>query len=84
MTFYVYILESLKDGTYYIGSTNNLKDRINRHNQGRVKYTKPKRPWKLVYSEEHPDRSRAANREYAIKNHKRRAFIETPIKGFQV
>jgi putative endonuclease len=76
MSYYVYILESLKDKTYYVGSTNNLKDRIERHNQGRVNYTKPRRPWKLVYSEEHPDRSGAALRESEIKAHKRRAFIE--------
>ena len=75
MPFYVYILQSLKDKTYYVGSTSNLKDRVERHNQGRVNYTKPKRPWKLVYSEEHPDRSSAAKRESSIKVHKRRAFI---------
>ena len=83
MTFSVYILESLKDGTYYVGSTNNLEDRLKRHNDGRVAYTKSKRPWKLVYSEEHPDRSSAAKREYEIKKHKRREFIETLIKGSQ-
>ena len=80
MPYYVYILESLKDRTYYVGSTNNLEDRIERHNEGRVAYTKPKRPWKLVYSEEHPDRSSAAKSEYKIKAHKRRSFIETLIK----
>ena len=83
MTFSVYILESLKDGTYYVGSTNNLEDRLKRHNDGRVAYTKSKRPWKLVYSEEHPDRSSAAKREYEIKKHKRREFIEILIKGSQ-
>jgi putative endonuclease len=83
MPFYVYILQSLKDKTYYVGSTSNLKDRVERHNQGRVNYTKPKRPWKLVYTEEHPDRSSAAKRESSIKAHKRRAFIETLIKESQ-
>jgi len=80
MSYYVYILESLKDKTYYVGSTSNLKDRVDRHNQGRVNYTKPRRPWKLVYSEETPDRSSAAKRESEIKAHKRRAFIEVLIK----
>jgi len=76
MPYYVYILESLKDGSDYVGLTNNLEDRLRRHNEGRVAYTKPRRPWKLVYSEEHPDRSSAAKRESEIKAHKRRAFIE--------
>jgi putative endonuclease len=83
MTFSVYILKSLKDGSYYVGSTNNLEDRFKRHNEGRVAYTKPRRPWKLVYSEEHPDRSSAARRENEIKAHKRSAFIETLIKSSQ-
>ena len=84
MTFSVYILESLKDGSYYVGLTNNLEDRLKRHNEGRVAYTKLKRPWKLIYSEEYPDRSSAAKREYGIKKHKRREFIEALIKNFQM
>jgi len=72
MPYSVYILESLKDKTYYIGSTQNLESRLKRHNEGRVAYTKPKRPWKLIYSEEHPDRSSAAKKEYEIKKHKSR------------
>ena len=80
MTFSIYILKSLKDGSYYVGSTNNLEDRFKRHNEGRVASTKPRRPWKLVYSEEHPDRSSAAKRENEIKAHKRRAFIEALIE----
>ena len=76
MPFYVYILQSLKDGAYYVGSTSNLEDRIERHNQGRSTYTKAKRPWKLVYSERHPNRSSAVRREQEIKQKKRTGFIE--------
>ncbi len=84
MIFSIYILKSLKDGSYYVGSTNNLEDRFKRHNEGRVASTKPRRPWKLVYSEEHPDRPSAVKRENEIKTHKRRAFIETLIKSSQM
>ena len=83
MPYFVYILQSLKDKTYYIGSTQDLNSRIERHNQGRVSYTKPRCPWKLVYFEEHPDRSSAAKRETEIKAHKRRIFIEALIKNFK-
>ena len=76
MAFYVYILKSVKDGSYYIGSTNNLADRIERHNQDRSRYTKDKRPWKLVYHEEFPDRSSALKGEKRIKRQKRKGFIE--------
>ena len=76
MAFYVYIIQSLKDGSYYIGSTQNLEERLARHNQGRSKYTKSKRPWELVYYEEHPDRSNALKRESRIKRQKSREAIE--------
>ena len=42
MPYYVYILQSEKDGTYYIGSTQDLDERLKRHNEGRSKYTKTK------------------------------------------
>ncbi|MBW1641779.1 MAG: GIY-YIG nuclease family protein, partial [Deltaproteobacteria bacterium] len=58
------ILRSFKDGTYYVGSTQDLESRIERYNQDRTKYTKPKRRWELVYPEEHPDRSSAVKREF--------------------
>ncbi|MBN1906536.1 MAG: GIY-YIG nuclease family protein [Deltaproteobacteria bacterium] len=67
MPYYVYILQSELDGTYYVGSTRNIEDRLERHNQGRSLYTKTKRPWKLVYSEEYSDRASACNREKYIK-----------------
>ncbi len=84
MNYFVYILESVKDKTYYVGSTNDLIDRFERHNEGRVNYTKSRKPWKLVYFEEHSSRSSAAKREYEIKKHKSREFIETLIKSSQM
>ena len=80
MPYSVYILKSLKDGSYYIGSTNNLDDRIERHNQGRSKYTKPKRPWQLVYCEEFASRSEAQKREMEIKNRKSKDFIDNLVE----
>jgi len=38
--FYIYILQSLKDNTYYIGHTSNLKEWLKRHNQVKARYTK--------------------------------------------
>jgi putative endonuclease len=80
MPYYVYILKSLKDKTFYVGSTQNLESRLKRHNAGRVASTKSRRFWKLVYSEEHPTRSGATKRETEIKSHKRRAYIEALIQ----
>ena len=80
MTYYLYIIQSAMDDSFYIGSTQNLDERLTRHNQGRSKFTKTKCPWHLVYFEEHPDRSSAMKREYAIKRKKSKDYIESLIK----
>lgn len=75
--YYVYLLQSQRDGQYYIGHTNNLKKRLREHNSGRVKSTKPRRPFVLVGYEIFPNRSAARYREHDLKQHsdKKRAFI---------
>jgi putative endonuclease len=65
--FYVYIIESIRYGTYYIGQTNNLPERLRRHNNGIVKSTKSRKPYRLCYFEEFDTRSEAMFREYEIK-----------------
>ena len=77
---YTYILASVKDNSYYIGSTNNLKNRIEYHNEGRSKYTKLKKPWNLIYFEEFSSLSLARKREKQIKSWKSREAIERLIK----
>ncbi|MES0364136.1 MAG: GIY-YIG nuclease family protein [Desulfobacteria bacterium] len=79
MVYFVYILQSLKDGSYYVGSTQDLDSRLERHNQGRSKYTKAKKPWELVFREEHPDRSSTIKRESEIKRRKSSQFIESLV-----
>ena len=64
---YTYIL-LCKDGTLYTGWTNDLKKRVKAHNLGKgAKYTKSRRPVKLVYYEEFPTKKEAMKREYTIK-----------------
>jgi putative endonuclease len=48
MPFYVYILESLKDGSLYIGSSGNVAARLQRHNSGQTRYTSRKLPWRIL------------------------------------
>jgi putative endonuclease len=81
MSYFVYVIKSEIDGSYYIGSTQDLTERLDRHNQGRSLYTKAKRPWKLVYKEEHPDRAKAVRRENEIKTRKRKDYIQKLIKS---
>ena len=63
------------DNTLYTGITTNLKRREAEHNTSDkgAKYTRIRRPVKLVYSEEHTDRSTASKREYYIKKKMTRA-----------
>ena len=48
--FYIYVLESLKNKTLYIGYTTDLAKRCKEHNQGLTISTKRYRPWKLIYT----------------------------------
>ncbi|PLX25740.1 endonuclease [Candidatus Parcubacteria bacterium] len=66
----VYILQSIQYGRYYIGHTNNLVDRLHRHNKGYVKSTKKFVPWKLIYFENYNTKSEACMREIEIKSYK--------------
>ena len=64
---YCYIVECA-DGTYYTGWAIDPEKRVQIHNKGRgAKYTRTRRPVKLVYVEEQPDRVSAMKRERAIK-----------------
>ncbi|MBS4044199.1 MAG: GIY-YIG nuclease family protein [Chitinophagaceae bacterium] len=82
-TFFIYILQSKKDGSYYVGQTNNLTVRINQHNAGLSKYTSSKRPLDLVYYEIFETRSEAIKREIEIKKKKSRVYIENLILNFK-
>jgi len=80
MKGYVYILESTKNGSYYIGSTADLSKRFNEHNGGRVKSTRYKRPYKLVFSCQFTDIKLAREAETKLKSWKRRDFVAKNIK----
>ncbi len=56
------------DGSYYTGYTNDLKKRLAAHNAGKgAKYTKSRRPVRLIYQENFDNKKDALKREYAIK-----------------
>ncbi len=72
--YYVYMVKCA-DNTLYTGIATELERRIEEHNDSDkgAKYTRVRRPVRLVYSEEHPDRSAASKREYEIKKKMSRA-----------
>ncbi|MDP3245317.1 MAG: GIY-YIG nuclease family protein [bacterium] len=69
--FYVYILKSIKDSDFYTGSTDDLKKRFLEHNNGLVKSTKMRRPFKLVYYEAYSAEQDARLREARLKQRSR-------------
>ncbi|PIP50495.1 MAG: endonuclease [Candidatus Brennerbacteria bacterium CG11_big_fil_rev_8_21_14_0_20_43_10] len=75
--FYVYVLKSLSHSNFYIGSSENPEKRLNKeHNMGKVRYTKGRRPWILVYKERYLTRSEARKRELFLKSGKGRKFLD--------
>ncbi len=66
--WFVYIVEC-SDKSLYTGITVDLDRRVLEHNTSNkgAKYTRPRRPVQLVYSETYEDRSSASKRESAIK-----------------
>ncbi|MFH1656564.1 MAG: GIY-YIG nuclease family protein [Candidatus Nealsonbacteria bacterium] len=65
--FFVYILQSKKDKSIYIGCSNDLRERFKKHNLGFVKSTKSKIPFALVYYEAYASRQDAFKREHNLK-----------------
>ncbi len=68
MFFYIYVLQSQKNKRFYIGFTDNLKKRIEKHNRGEVYWTKRHIPWKLMYFEGYRSKIDALNREKNLKH----------------
>ena len=66
--YYIYILQSQKDKRTYVGYTNNLEERLKKHNSGQVKSTKHRQPLKLLFSEEFETSPEARKRELYWKN----------------
>jgi predicted GIY-YIG superfamily endonuclease len=65
------------DGTLYTGITNDLRRRIDQHNNGTAsRYTRSRLPVALVYREECRDKSGALKKEYRVKSLSRRAKEE--------
>lgn len=73
--YYVYVLKSKKDNNMYIGSTNNLKRRMEKHNNGLIYSTKLRKPFILVYYEAYSSERDTRKREANLKL-RSRAFAQ--------
>lgn len=86
MAYHVYILKCA-DGSYYVGQTENLQQRLAKHQSGTAsQYTSTRLPVSLVYSESLPTRTAALARENQLKRWsraKKEALIQNDLKALR-
>ena len=76
MTYFVYLIGNYKKLklTTYVGYTQNLKKRIDLHNNGKgAKFTRG-RKWKIIYKKSYNTKSEAMKNEYLLKKNKKKRF----------
>ncbi len=74
--YYTYILFSEKVNRYYVGSTQDIEERLNRHKGGHSKSTKGKGPWPLLTSFSFESRSEAMPLETKIKKRGAKRYLD--------
>jgi putative endonuclease len=80
--YYIYVLQSIKDNKLYSGYTDNLKRRFEDHNKGRVRSTKLRRPFTLIYYEAFQHQQDATAREKYFKTQWGRNFLRKILKNY--
>ena len=73
--YIVYILYSESTSKYYTGQTDNLENRLKRHNSGLSLSTKSGKPWGLIYNIGFKTRSEAMNLEQIIKKRGAKRYL---------
>jgi len=73
--YYIYILKSIKNGFIYVGSTENVENRLFRHNSGKIKSTKAYKPWELVETKSFNTRSEAVKEEIFLKTGQQKELL---------
>jgi putative endonuclease len=76
------MLRSLSDKRHYTGSTENIEKRLKEHNQGKIRSTKSRCPFELIYQESFETRSEARKRENYLKSGPGRRFLKE-VKGIK-
>ena len=73
MTFYVYLIVTKinKKNFSYVGYTNNLKNRVKKHNEGKGAKSTRGRFWKIIFKKKFKNRSSAMQYEYFLKKNRK-------------
>ncbi|MBX2944461.1 MAG: GIY-YIG nuclease family protein [Cyclobacteriaceae bacterium] len=80
MPYFVYILQSQINQSFYKGHTDDLIRRLTEHNSGKVTYSKKFKPWNLVWCTTKPTKKEAYGLELKLKNLSNERLIEFMIK----
>ncbi|MCB2167354.1 MAG: GIY-YIG nuclease family protein [Deltaproteobacteria bacterium] len=80
--YYTYVLLSLSDHKFYIGFTQDLKQRFEQHEKCLVQSTKHRRPLKLIYYEACLHRADATQREKYFKTHHGKMYLGKKLKPY--
>lgn len=79
--YYVYFLRSkIKPDQLYVGYTENLEERLRKHNTGKVQSTQPYHPWVLIYYEAFTSIKDAKQREQYLKTTKGRRTLRLMLQ----
>ncbi|MEK7575325.1 MAG: GIY-YIG nuclease family protein [Patescibacteria group bacterium] len=73
--YYTYVLKSLSNSDLYVGSTENIEQRLHLHNTGRVRSTKAYRPWIMLENKPFKTRSEAQSHEYFLKSGQQKEIL---------
>lgn len=80
--YYVYVLESLKDGEFYTGFTDNIERRIKKHNNREEPSTRHRVPFKLIYYEWCIDKKDAIAREKQLKTGRGKKYLKDRLRHY--
>ncbi|RDY58784.1 GIY-YIG nuclease family protein [Flagellimonas nanhaiensis] len=79
--FYTYALSSLKRNYIYVGITSNIERRLNEHNSGKNKTTRPYGPFVLIFEKEFKTRSEARIYEKKLKSGVGKEFLKSLVRN---
>ena len=79
---YIYVLQSKADGNFYIGNTQDLRERLRLHNAKKIAATKRRTPFILLYYEAYIDKKDAFVREQYMKTQWGHNYIRKTLSNF--
>lgn len=80
--YYTYLLECIKDRSWYIGYTSDLKRRFSQHNSSKGGKTTKNKLWDLIYYEAYKNKADAEGRERYLKSGSGRKYLKKQLTHY--